>query len=125
MFSTLSKTKIIISVTLNLLSGIAFNFGLDQYFVIWQRVNYVSTLFWSYHSSLCNYPCFPGVHLNSLPNDKILDQNELKAFADDKINVAEMMISLSDRVENIVRKEGNADYQHFLTLFSMVSFAGS
>ena len=39
---------------------------------------------------------------------------KLKAFAHDKMNAAEMMISLSDRVENIVGKGENAGYQHFL-----------
>ena len=38
----------------------------------------------------------------------------MKAFADDKINVAKMMISLSDRVKNIVGKVENAGYQHFV-----------
>ena len=51
---------------------------------------------------------------NSLPNDKILDVTKLKAFADDKINVAQKMISVFDRVENIVEKGENAGYQHFL-----------
>ena len=50
----------------------------------------------------------------SLPNNKILDWFKLKAFAYDKINAAEMMISLSDRVENIAGKGENAWYQHFL-----------
>ena len=45
---------------------------------------------------------------NSLPNGKILDWSKFKAFADDKINVSEMMISFSDRVENIVGKGENA-----------------
>ena len=44
---------------------------------------------------------------------KILDWSKLKAFADDKIDVA-LMISLSDRVENTVGKGENAGYQHFL-----------
>ena len=51
---------------------------------------------------------------NSLTNDKILDMNELKAFADDKLNVDKMTISLYGRVENTVGKGGNAGYQHFL-----------
>ena len=51
---------------------------------------------------------------NSLLNNKILDWPKLKAFADDKMNVAEMMISVSDGVENIVEKGENAGYQHFL-----------
>ena len=38
----------------------------------------------------------------------------MKAFADDKISVTEMMVSLSDRVENIVGKGENAGYQQFL-----------
>ena len=52
--------------------------------------------------------------LYSLTHDKILDWTELKAFADDKINIAEMMISLSDRLENIVGKRENAGFQRFL-----------
>ena len=55
-----------------------------------------------------------GKAFNSLPNDIILDWSKLKAFANDKIKIAEMMISLSDRVENIVGKGENAGYQHFL-----------
>ena len=49
---------------------------------------------------------------NSLPNDKILDWTKFRAFADDKLNVAKMMIFVCDRVENIVRKGENAGYQH-------------
>ena len=39
---------------------------------------------------------------------------KLKAFADETLNVARMTFSLFDRVENTVRKEENAGYQHFL-----------
>ena len=38
----------------------------------------------------------------NVTKDKILDCSKLKAFADDKSNVARMMISLLDRVENTV-----------------------
>ena len=41
---------------------------------------------------------------NSFPCDKILDQTKLKAFADDKLDVTKMIISVIDRVENIVEK---------------------
>ena len=41
---------------------------------------------------------------HSFPHDNILDQTKLKAFADDKLNVTKMIISVFDRVENIVRK---------------------
>ena len=44
---------------------------------------------------------------------KILDWSKLKAFADDKIKVLEMMMFLFNRVENIVGKGENAGYQHF------------
>ena len=55
-----------------------------------------------------NYDRLP---FNSLPNGKILlDRSKLKAFADDKINVAEMKITLADRVENIVGIGENAGY---------------
>ena len=51
---------------------------------------------------------------NSLPSDTILDWSKLKAFADDKINVTEKVNLFWGRVENIVGKEKNAGYQHFL-----------
>ena len=51
---------------------------------------------------------------NSLPNDKILDVTKLKAFADDKINVAQMMIFVLDKLKNIVGKGQNGGHQHFL-----------
>ena len=44
----------------------------------------------------------------------MLDWSKLKAFADNNLYVAQMMIYFFDRVENIVRKGENADYQHFL-----------
>ena len=43
-------------------------------------------------------------YVNPLPDDKILDQTKLKAFADDKLNATKMIISVFDRVENIVGK---------------------
>ena len=51
---------------------------------------------------------------NSLQNDKILDQSKLKAFADDKLKVIQMAKFVLDKIENIVGKEENAGYQHFL-----------
>ena len=39
---------------------------------------------------------------------------KFKVFADDKLNVAQMMISVFDKVKNIVGKGENAGYQHFL-----------
>ena len=47
------------------------------------------------------------VKVNSLPSDKILDKTVLKAFADNKINVAQMMIFAFDGIEHIVGKEKN------------------
>ena len=41
---------------------------------------------------------------NPFPHDKILDQTKLKAFADDKLEITKMIISVLDRVENIVGK---------------------
>ena len=38
----------------------------------------------------------------------------LNSFADNKLNVTLIMISVVDRVENIVGKGENAGYQHFL-----------
>ena len=72
-------------------------------------------------------PHMKALTLNSLPDGKILDWSKLKAFSDDKINVADMMISLSDRIKNIVGKGENAGYQHFLLFpqcFQKHSFSG-
>ena len=44
----------------------------------------------------------------------MLDVTKSKAFADDKLNVAKMTITLFDRVENTVGKGENAGNQHFL-----------
>ena len=44
----------------------------------------------------------------------ILAWSKMKAFADDKSNIARMMISDYDRIENIFGKGENADEQHFL-----------
>ena len=47
------------------------------------------------------------------PNDEILDETKLIAFADDKLN-DKNDISVFDRVEDMVGKRENAGYQHFL-----------
>ena len=52
--------------------------------------------------------------LNPLPNNKILDRSKLKAFAEDIINVNEVLKIGLGRIENIVGKGENAGYQHFL-----------
>ena len=54
--------------------------------------------------------------LNPFPDDKILDQTKLKVFAFDKLNVSRMIISVFDRVENIVGK-GEIACSPFPTMF--------
>ena len=51
---------------------------------------------------------------NPSPDDKILGLPNLKAFADDKSNVTQNIKVVFHRLENIVGKEENAGYQHFL-----------
>ena len=66
--------------------------------------------------------------VNSSPNDKILDWSKLKAFADDKIKLAKMMIFVFDTTENIVGKGENAGNQHFLLFpqcFQKAFYSGS
>ena len=53
------------------------------------------------------------LHFNSFPHDKCFDQNKLKAFADDKLNITKMKISVFDRVENIVGKGEIASTSNF------------
>ena len=50
----------------------------------------------------------------SLPNNKTLDWSKLKAFADDKIYEIMKWKFDMERVKNIVGKEENVGYQHFL-----------
>ena len=52
--------------------------------------------------------------LNSLPNEKIIDLFKLKAFADEKLKVIQMAKLVLNEAENIVGKEENDGYQHFL-----------
>ena len=63
-----------------------------------------------------------GKELTS-PNDKILEWSKLKAFADDKINMAEKLKPVLGRVENIVGKGEIAGYQHLLLFPTMFSKA--
>ena len=55
-----------------------------------------------------------NVCIKHLPDDKILGLPKLKAFADDKSNVTQNTKVVLHRIENIVEKEENASYQHFL-----------
>ena len=56
-----------------------------------------------YQQGLFDACCFL-TGLIPFPHDQILDKSKLKAFADDKYNVTKMIISVFDRVENIVGK---------------------
>ena len=61
------------------------------------------------------------------PNDNILDVAKLKAFAHDKFNITKVMISLFDRIENIVVKGENTGYQQFpfFQCFQRACFPGA
>ena len=52
-------------------------------------------------ADICQY--FSQAH-KPITRQQNLDQTKLKAFADDKLNVTKMIISVIDRVENIVVK---------------------
>ena len=64
---------------------------------------------------------------NFLPNNKFLDWSKLKAFADNKRNLAEKLKFILGRVENIVGKGENVGFQHFFLFpqcFQMASISG-
>ena len=66
--------------------------------------------------------------VNSLPNDRFLDWFKLRAFADNELNLTEKLKFVLGRVENIVGKGENADFQDFLLFpqcFQMASFSRS
>ena len=54
------------------------------------------------------------MHIKPLPSGKFFYVTKLKAFADNKLYVAKVTMSLFDRVENAVGKGENAGNQHFL-----------
>ena len=54
------------------------------------------------------------IGMNPLPDDTILSLPKLKAFADDKLNVTQNGKVVFHRIENIVGKEEDAGYEHFL-----------
>ena len=56
--------------------------------------------------------CEEGI--NPFSNDNILDVTKLKAFADDKLNIAKLTISLCDTVENT----GNWEKMLVTSIFS-------
>ena len=64
--------------------------------------------------------------INPFPHNRILDQTQLKAFADDKLNVTKMIIFVCDRLENIVGRGeiaciSNFSFSHYVLkkLFSL------
>ena len=63
---------------------------------------------------------FEIILVNPFPYNKILDQTKSKAFADDKLNITKMIISVFDKVENIVGKGEIACTSNFSfpTMFS-------
>ena len=60
------------------------------------------------------YYVWTVIFLNALPNKKILEASESKAFAEDKMNLALMMVYVFDRAQNITVKGENAGYLDFL-----------
>ena len=77
-------------------------------------------------SSMFLEHCFLKV-INFLPNQIFLDWSKMKAFADNKVNVAEKLRFILERRENIKGKGENAGYQHFLLFphcFQMAFFQG-
>ena len=65
--------------------------------------------------------------IKPLPDDKGSDWSKLKAFADDKLIVTGDIKAVFHRIDNIVGKEENAGYQHFLLFpqFFQKSFSSS
>ena len=65
---------------------------------------------------VCTLEASFSVHsfVNPLPNNEILHWSELKAFADDSINLTEILKFVLGKVESFVGKGENAGHQHFL-----------
>ena len=70
----------------------------------------------------------PREQLNPLPNNKTLNLSKLKGFTHNSLNMYQNLKFDLGRVENIVGKEENAGYQHFLLFpqcFQRASSLGS
>ena len=68
------------------------------------------------------------ISFNPFANNKLLEWFKLKAFADDKLNMAQKLKFVLGRIENIEGKGENDGYQHFLLLpqcFQKASSTGS
>ena len=88
-------------------SAICFN--LDQTKMLssgnWLTISSFEYQFQTYNLKyFCSAILQRKVISNSIPNNKNLDMTKLKAFADDKLNIARIMISLYDGVENTMGK---------------------
>ena len=77
-------------------------------------------------TGLHGYPLLQEI--NSLPNDKILDQTKLKACADDKINVTQKLQFVIESVKTSWEKGKMLVTSIFLLFpqcFQQLSFVGS
>ena len=74
-------------------------------------------LFQFLHDDVADVEGKSGCFFNPLPNCILLDWSKLKASSEDTMNVPEKLKFVLGRVENIVGKGENTDYQQFL-LFS-------
>ena len=74
---------------------------------------YLGYFFQSISASLSSF--------NFIPNNKFFDITKWKAFAEDKLNVAKMTISLFDRIEHT---GGNGENTPLTTVFSKSFFFG-
>ena len=63
--------------------------------------------------------------VNPLPNDKILGHSKLKALQTKKLKVIQMAKFILDKTGNIVGKEENDGYQHFLLYLQCFQYAFS
>ena len=114
MYLILHKTNSNCSVASNLLSANALNSDQSKVFLFGKEssnFNFPAVKVFNFDRSKA---LFFDKRVNPLPNNKILDQSKLKAFADDKINSTEKSKLVLRRVENFVGKGENAEYQHFL-----------
>ena len=90
---------------------------------IWKRSN--TYYHAGYHHFLCQQNVSFSVSLITLYQTTILDWPKLKAFADNKFNVAKIVIFLLDRFENIGGKGEDAGYQLFLIFLQVFQNAVS
>ena len=115
MFSTLPRKKFNFSVTFILSSASVFNLDQSKNLLFGKEL-YLNPTFNNLVETAFQKPCGKRKKSRFLYTSLLsfILPGQFDAFSNNKIKLVKMKNLVLDRVENIVEKGENADYQHFL-----------